>query len=101
MTSKSRGKNRRFFVVVAKAQRLLWKCERERAQLRRDLAEAKKELEREKAFSCYLWDCREFLIISLYDAGNKCPQVDNIKEKYGKFALSAGKRLEEKLKMIF
>ena len=39
--------------------------------------------EKEKAFSCYLYDCKEALIISLYDKDSKCPQVDNIRESLG------------------
>ena len=86
--------------TVAKAQRLLWKCEQDRARLRRDLEEARAMLEKEKAFSCYLYDCKEALIISLYDVTNKCPQIDSIKEKFRLFDLAAGKRMEEKIKAI-
>lgn len=57
--------------------------------LKRDLKEARTMLEKEKAFSCYLYDCKEALITSLYDENNKCPQVDNIKEKFRKFDLMA------------
>lgn len=68
--------------------------------LRRDLKEARTMLEKEKAFSCYLYDCKDALISSLYDADNKCPQIDSIKEKFRLFDLEAGKRLEEKVKAI-
>ncbi len=70
------------------------------AMLKRDLKEARTMLEKEKALSCYLYDCKEALITSLYDESNNCPQVDNIKEKFMRFDLAASKRLEEKIKSI-
>lgn len=70
------------------------------AMLKRDLKEARTMLEKEKALSCYLYDCKEALITSLYDESNNCPQVDNIKEKFMRFDLTASKRLEEKIKSI-
>ena len=66
--------------------------------LRRDLKEARIMFEKEKAFSCYLYDCREALIISLYDEDNKCPQVDKIKERFRVFNQGAAKRFEDKMK---
>lgn len=66
--------------------------------LRRDLKEARIMFEKEKAFSCYLYDCREALIISLYDEDNKCPQVDKIKERFRVFNQWAAKRFEDKMK---
>ena len=66
--------------------------------LRRDLKEARIMFEKEKAFSCYLYDCREALIISLYDEDNKCPQVDKIREKFRIFNQWAGKRFKDKMK---
>lgn len=68
--------------------------------LKRDLKEVRTMLEKEKALSWYLYDCKEALITSLYDESNKCPQVDNVKEKFMKFDLAASKRLEEKIKSI-
>lgn len=68
--------------------------------LKRDLKEARTMLEREKVFSCYLYDCKEALVANLYDEHNKCAQVDNIKEEFGKFDLMASKRLEENIKAI-
>lgn len=66
--------------------------------LRRDLKEARIMLEKEKAFSCYLYDCKEALMISLYDVSNKCPQVDNIRERFRIFNQGAGKRFEDKMR---
>ena len=68
--------------------------------LKRDLKEVRTMLEKEKALSCYLYDCKEALITSLYDESNKCPQVDRVLEHYRKFDLMASKRLEEKSKAI-
>ncbi|MCI7070124.1 hypothetical protein [Bacteroides pyogenes] len=68
--------------------------------LKRDLKEARTMLEKEKAFSCYLYDCREALLTRLYDVGSKSPQVDKALEHYRKFDLMASKRLEEKVKSI-
>lgn len=70
------------------------------AMLKRDLKEPRTMLEKEKALSCYQYDCKEALITSLYDESNNCPQVDNIKEKFMRFDLAASKRLEEKIKSI-
>lgn len=86
--------------TVAKAQRLLWKCEQDRARLKRLYEEARTMFKQEKAFSCYLYDCREALLTSLYDTNSKCPQVERVLEKYMKFDLAASKRLEEKVKAI-
>ena len=68
--------------------------------LRRDLKEARTMFKKEKAFSCYLYDCREALLTRLYDVDSKCPQVDKALEYYRKFDLAASKRLEEKIKSI-
>ena len=69
--------------TVAKAQRLLWKCEQDRAKFKRlyvyeamGYEKAVRRLEKEKASSCYLYDCREALLTRLYDVNSKCPQVD-------------------------
>lgn len=93
--------------TVAKAQRLLWKCEQDRAKFKRlyvyeamGYEKAVRRLEKEKAFSCYLYDCREALLTRLYDVNSKCPQVDKALEYYRKFDLMASKRLEEKIKSI-
>lgn len=64
------------------------------------LKEARTMFKKEKAFSCYLYDCRETLLTRLYDVGSKCPQVDRVLEHYRKFDLMASKRLEEKSKAI-
>lgn len=61
---------------------------------------AARRLEKEKAFSSYLYDCREALLTRLYDVDSKCPQVDRVLEHYRKFDLMASKRLEEKVKAI-
>ena len=68
--------------------------------LKRDLKEARTMFEQEKAFSCYLYDCREALLTRLYDVDSKCPQVNKVLEHYRKFDLAASKRLEEKIKSI-
>ena len=68
--------------------------------LRRDLKEARTMLEKEKAFSCYLYDCREAILTKLYSVENRCPQVDRALEHYKEFDLMASKRLEEKIKTI-
>lgn len=68
--------------------------------LKRDLKEARTMFKKEKAFSCYLYDCREALLTRLYDVNSKCPQVDKALEYYRKFDLMASKRLEEKIKAI-
>lgn len=93
--------------TVAKAQRLLWKCKQDRARFKLlyvdEVTEHRKAvrlLEKEKAFSCYLYDCREALLTRLYDVGSKCPQVDKALEYYRKFDLMASRRLEEKIKSI-
>ena len=75
-------------------------CADNEETLKRDLKEARTMLEKEKAFSCYLYDCREALLTRLYDVNSKCPQVDRALEHYRKFDLMAGKRLEEKIKAI-
>ena len=68
--------------------------------LKRDLKEARTMFKKEKAFSCYLYDCREALLTRLYDVDSKCSQVDKTLEHYRKFDLMASKRLEEKIKAI-
>lgn len=68
--------------------------------LKRDLEEARTMFKKERAFSCYLYDCREALLTRLYDVNSKCPQVDKALEYYRKFDLMAGKRFEEKIKAI-
>lgn len=68
--------------------------------LKRDLKEARTMFKKEKAFSCYLYDCREALLTRLYDVDSKCPQVNKVLEHYRKFDLAASKRLEEKIKSI-
>lgn len=72
----------------------------EKEALQKDLAQTRTLLEKEKAFSCYLYDCKDLLITSLYDANNECPQVNNIKAKFKRFDESAGKRFEEKVRAI-
>lgn len=72
----------------------------EKEALQKDLAQARTLLEKEKAFSCYLYDCKDLLITSLYDANNECPQVNNIKAKFKRFDESASKRFEEKIKTL-
>ena len=62
--------------------------------------EARTMFKKEKAFSCYLYDCREALLTRLYDVDSKCPQVNKVLEHYRKFDLMASKRLEEKVKAI-
>ena len=58
--------------TVAKAQRLLWKCKQDRARFKRlyvdeatEHRKAVRLLEKEKAFSCYLYDCREALLMRI------------------------------------
>lgn len=68
--------------------------------IKRDLKEARTMFKKEKAFSCYLYDCREALLTRLYDVDSKCSQVDKTLEHYRKFDLMASKRLEEKIKAI-
>lgn len=72
----------------------------EKEALQKDLAQARTLLEKEKAFSCYLYDCKDFLITSLYDVNNECPQVNNTKAKFKRFDESASKRFEEKIKTL-
>ena len=72
----------------------------EKEALQKDLAQTRTLLEKEKAFSCYLYDCREALLTRLYDVDSKCSQVDKTLEHYRKFDLMASKRLEEKIKAI-
>ena len=59
-----------------------------------------RRLEKEKAFSCYLYDCREAILTKLYSVESRCPQVDRALEHYKEFDLMASKRLEEKIKTI-
>ena len=75
-------------------------CADNEETLKRDLKEARTMHEKEKAFSCYLYDCREALLTRLYDVNSKCPQVDKALEHYRKFDLMASKRLEENIKAI-
>ena len=75
-------------------------CANNEETLSRDLEEARTIAKQEKAFSCYLYDCREALLTSLYDTNSKCPQVERVLEKYMKFDLAASKRMEEKIKAI-
>ena len=75
-------------------------CADNEKSLERALKEARAMLEQEKAFSCYLYDCREALLTSLYDTNSKCQQVERVLEKYMKFDLAASKRMEEKIKAI-
>ena len=72
----------------------------EKEALQKDLAQTRTLLEKEKAFSCYLCDCKDILITSLYDVNNKCPQINNIIEKFMQFDKSANKRFEEKIKTL-
>lgn len=72
----------------------------EKEALQKDLAQARTLLEKEKAFSCYLYDCKDFLITNLYDVSNECPQINNIIEKFMQFDKSANKRFEEKIKTL-
>lgn len=68
--------------------------------LRRDLKEARTIAKQERAFSCYLYDCREAILTRLYSVESRCPQVDRVLEHYREFDLMASKRLEEKVKAI-
>ena len=97
--------------TVVKAQRLLWKCEQDKARLKRvyvdevamlhkELIEVWVMLKQERAYSWYLKNCKEALLTRLCDVGSKCPQVDKALEYYRKFDLMASKRLEEKIKAI-
>lgn len=72
----------------------------EKEALQKDLAQTRTLLEKEKAFSCYLYDCKDLLITSLYDVNNECPQINNIIEKFMQFDKSANKRFEEKIKTL-
>lgn len=72
----------------------------EKEALQKDLAQARTLLEKEKAFSCYLYDCKDFLITNLYDVNNRCPRISNIIEKYKQFDKSACKRFEERVRAI-
>lgn len=61
--------------TVAKAQRLLWKCEQDRARLRRlyvdeatEHREAERRLEMEIEHTAYYCDCVEFLHLALIEA---------------------------------
>jgi len=68
--------------------------------LKRDLKEARTMFKKEKAFSCYLYDCREAILTRLYSIESRCPQVDRVLEHYREFDLMRSKRLEEKVKAI-
>ena len=72
----------------------------EKEALQKDLAQTRTLLEKEKAFSCYLYDCKDLLITSLYDVNNECPQINNIIEKFMQFDKLANKRFEEKIKTL-
>jgi len=72
----------------------------EKEALQKDLVQARTLLEKEKAFSCYLYDCKDILITSLYDVNNECPQINNIIEKFMEFDKLANKRFEEKIKTL-
>ena len=72
----------------------------EKEALQKDLAQTRTLLEKEKAFSCYLYDCKDILITSLYDVNNECPQINNIIEKFMQFEKLANKRFEEKIKTL-
>lgn len=72
----------------------------EKEALQKDLAQTRTLLEKEKAFSCYLYDCKDILITSLYDVNNECTQINNIIEKFKRFDESASKRFEEKIKTL-
>lgn len=72
----------------------------EKEALQKDLAQTRTLLEKEKAFSCYLYDCKNILITNLYDVNNRCPQINNIIEKFRQFDKSACKRFEERIKAI-
>lgn len=72
----------------------------EKEALQKDLAQTRTLLEKEKAFSCYLYDCKDILITSLYDVNNECPQINNIIEKFMQFDKLANKRFEEKIKTL-
>lgn len=72
----------------------------EKEALQKELAQTRTLLEKEKAFSCYLYDCKDILITSLYDVNNECPQTNNIIEKFMQFDKSANKRFEEKIKTL-
>lgn len=72
----------------------------EKEALQKDLAQTRTLLEKEKAFSCYLYDCKDFLITNLYDVNNRCLRISNIIEKYRQFDKSACKRFEERVRAI-
>lgn len=72
----------------------------EKEALQKDLAQTRTLLEKEKAFSCYLYDCKDILITSLYDVNNERTQINNIIEKFKRFDESASKRFEEKIKTL-
>lgn len=72
----------------------------EKEALQKDLTQTRTLLEKEKAFSCYLYDCKDILITSLYDVNNECPQINNIIEKFMQFDKLANKRFEEKIKTL-
>lgn len=72
----------------------------EKEALQKDLAQTRTLLEKEKTFSCYLYDCKDILITSLYDVNNECPQINNIIEKFMQFDKLANKRFEEKIKTL-
>lgn len=72
----------------------------EKEALQKNLAQTRTLLEKEKAFSCYLYDCKNLLITSLYDVNNECPQINNIIEKFMQFDKLANKRFEEKIKTL-
>ena len=72
----------------------------EKEAQQKDLAQTRTLLEKEKAFSCYLYDCKDFLITNLYDVNNRCPRISNIIEKFMQFDKSANKRFEEKIKTL-
>ena len=75
-------------------------CADNEETLKRDLKEARTIAKQERAFSCYLYDCREAILTRLYSVESRCPQVDRVLEHYREFDLMASKRLEEKVKAI-
>lgn len=75
-------------------------CANNEETLRRDLEEARTIAKQERAFSCYLYDCREAILTRLYSIESRCPQVDRVLEHYREFDLMRSKRLEEKVKAI-
>lgn len=57
-------------------------------------------LELEKANTSYLYDCKDFLYLSICDLKNKCQQTERIKESFSRFHVYITKQMEAERQQI-